>query len=500
MEGYLGVVLIVLVLIFIMLVVFWINSYHTYWTKRGVDALPTVPLIGNTQNVWLLKESLGVNLKKTYDHFKAKGKRYAGYYLLLKPVFVPIDLDLIKTIVIEDFNHFTDHIGRIDEKGDPMSAHLFNQKGDRWKFLRPKLSAMFTSGKLKGMFDGMLSYSKQFADLVGKKADGDEAIDIEHITLRCTADILVSSLFGIKSRILMGGEVEFEMCIKKLFGSNFKDAICKLLLFTYPELFVALKMRTFDKQLTEFFMNFVKQHLEQRSTSKLKRKDFVQLLLECGSNEGDERPLSLEEIGAQYLLYFLGGVETVAMTVYFTLFELALNQDIQEKARNEIKTIRNNFCYESTLGLSYLSNCIAETLRKYAPASLATRVCTKEYTIANTDVTIEKGTYVMIPIHAIHMDPEYFPSPCTYDPDRFSKDSENYRDSFAFMPVGFGPRMCIGQRFGMMEASVILSVLLSQFRFSIHPKTKLPLQYAAWAITPVPLPSIMLTAERVDKR
>ncbi|XP_031349532.1 probable cytochrome P450 6a14 [Photinus pyralis] len=503
MDVSLGIISVALALI--TLIAIWINSYHTYWAKRGVETLHTTPLIGNTQNIWLLKEPMMLNLKRTYDHFKAKGKKYAGYYFLMKPIFVPIDLDLIKAIGVNDFNHFTDHIGQLDEKGDPLSNHLFNLKGDRWKFIRPKISATFTSGKLKGMFDGMLSYSKQLADLIDKMADRTKAIDIERISLLYTSDIIIYNVFGVKSRMLMGEEFEFERCLKKLHGADFKNALHKLITFTLPDLYTALSLKTFDKRMTNFFMNFVKQHLEQRSKSNLKQKDFVQLLLECGStsNGESERPLSLEEICGQYLVYFFAGTDTVARAISFTLFELSLNKDLQEKARDEIKSVRKNFngelCYEGVLKMKYLANCITETLRKHPPAMITTRVCTKKYKIPDTDVTIEKGTYVLIPIYAIHMDPEYFPNPEIYDPDRFSDGTKTNPNSFAYMPAGVGPRMCLGFKFGVLEASIVLSLLLSRFKFSVHPDTKMPLKYDAWAFSPHPSPPIKLVAERIDK-
>lgn len=505
MDAYVGVGCIAVALTLIMVIVVWLNSCHTYWTKRGVDTLPTMPLLGNTKDICLLREPIGISLKKTYDHFKAKGKRYAGYYFLLKPMFVPIDLELIKAIVIQDFNHFTDHIGDINEKGDPLSTHLFNQKGDRWKFLRPKLSSTFTSGKLRGMYDNMLDYSNQFAGLMEKIADGRQAIDIEHMTTRYSADIIISSIFGLKSRMLLGNDVGFEMCLKKLQSGDLKSSVSFLMLLTYPDLFAALKMRTYDKKMTDFFMNFTKQRLEQRSKSNHKQKDFVQLLLESGSTStvDSERPLSLEEICGQYFVHFVAGIETVATAIYFTLFELSLNQDIQEKARNEIRNVRKNFtgelCYEATQELKYLTNCVTETLRKYAPVMLTTRLCTKEYKIPDSNVTIDKGTYVLIPIYGIHMDPEYFPSPETYDPDRFLEGSEKNRNAFAFMPLGFGPRMCIAHKFAMLESVIVLSVLLSRFRFAVHSDTKIPIRYSALAFSTIPSDPIMLTAERLNK-
>lgn len=106
---------------------------------------------------------------------------------------------------------------------------------------------------------------------------------------------------------------------------------------------------------------------------------------------------------------------------------------------------------------------LTETLRKYPPVPFLTRVCNKEYRIPNTDVTLTAGTDVFISVLGIHKDPEYYPDPERFDPDRFSEENKKKRPGFTFLPFGEGPRICIGLRFGVMQAKVGLCLLLSRF-------------------------------------
>lgn len=64
--------------------------------------------------------------------------------------------------------------------------------------------------------------------------------------------------------------------------------------------------------------------------------------------------------------------------------------------------------------------------------------------VPGTDVTIEKGTKVIIPVWGLQMDPEYYPNPEVFDPERFNDENKNSRPDFTFLPFGDGPRMCIG--------------------------------------------------------
>lgn len=86
----------------------------------------------------------------------------------------------------------------------------------------------------------------------------------------------------------------------------------------------------------------------------------------------------------------------------------------------------------------------AETLRKYPPAPVFLRKCTKSYRVPETDVIIEAGLSVLIPAYGLHRDPEYFPDPENFDPDRFSEDNKTKIRDYTYIPFGDGPRICIG--------------------------------------------------------
>jgi cytochrome P450 len=73
-----------------------------------------------------------------------------------------------------------------------------------------------------------------------------------------------------------------------------------------------------------------------------------------------------------------------------------------------------------------------------------TRECTKPTTLRGTDVTVEKGIMVLVPILGLHHDPKYYPDPERFDPERFNVAEKKKRPQFCYLPFGEGPRMCIG--------------------------------------------------------
>lgn len=123
--------------------------------------------------------------------------------------------------------------------------------------------------------------------------------------------------------------------------------------------------------------------------------------------------------------------------------------------------------------------------------------------IANTDyklpdgAIIPKGTFVIIPTYAMHHDADIYPLPETFDPERFSVEGRNTRHPYTYLPFGEGPRICVGMRFGIMQAKIGLAMLLSNFRFSTCPKTEKKLKIDQVKLTLTPQNGVWLKVEAI---
>lgn len=116
------------------------------------------------------------------------------------------------------------------------------------------------------------------------------------------------------------------------------------------------------------------------------------------------------------------------------------------------------------------------------------RTTTKTYVPRNPKYTIEEGTGVLISTLGIHHDPEFYPEPEKFIPERFDEEQIQQRPACTYLPFGDGPRNCIGLRFGRMQVIVGMALLIHNFRFELHPtKTSIPLKFK--------LNSILLSAE-----
>ncbi|KAG5863356.1 hypothetical protein JTB14_030298 [Gonioctena quinquepunctata] len=209
----------------------------------------------------------------------------------------------------------------------------------------------------------------------------------------------------------------------------------------------------------------------------------------------------MNEIVAQCFVFFVAGFETSSTTMTFALYELATHSDIQEKVREEIKTVlekhNDQITYDTLNELNYLGQVIDETLRMYPPLPVITRRCVEDYKLPDSDIIIEKNTRVFIAINGIHYDPEYYDSPEIFNPDRFSEENKHKRNPYTHLPFGEGPRICMGIRFGMMQTKVGLTSILKNFRVKLSSKTKVPLKMSPRNFIPTTDGGMWLCFEKI---
>nr|CAD7401799.1 unnamed protein product [Timema poppensis] len=207
--------------------------------------------------------------------------------------------------------------------------------------------------------------------------------------------------------------------------------------------------------------------------------DIREALLRDLKQTVEIRQMEDDDYAAQAHSFLLAGYHTTANTMGFALFELATHPNLQTRLQKEIISILNKHGGEVThdsLGeMTYLDMVISETLRKYPILPFLDRRTLRDYKIPGTNIVLEKGTSVFIPLLGLHNDPKYFPSPNEFNPERFTLENRKSIPNYAYMPFGEGPRKCIGMRFGLMKVKTGLVHLLSKFEVRPCQQTMIPL-------------------------
>ncbi|HGG65568.1 MAG TPA: cytochrome P450 [Rhodobacteraceae bacterium] len=191
--------------------------------------------------------------------------------------------------------------------------------------------------------------------------------------------------------------------------------------------------------------------------------DLLDLLL-SGEDPETKRRMNTAELRDNLLTFIVAGHETTALTLAWALYLCAFDQSVQTRARDEAQSVLNGrtATADDLPALPYIRQIIDEALRLYPPAAMLSRTAQAADTLCDREIR-PKDT-VMLPIYALHRNHLLWDNPDAFDPNRFADPSQI--DRFAYLPFGAGPRVCIGAGFAIQEAVIILSTLLSRFRFT----------------------------------
>nr|QZM07460.1 cytochrome P450 monooxygenase CYP9EK5 [Lasioderma serricorne] len=481
-----------------------------FYEKRGVPYIKPWTVMMDGLRVTLFQSKLFIDMPKEYYN-SYPNERYVGMFQMGTPSLVIRDIDLIKQLTIKDFDHFVDHMGFgiSQDKDDLFSKNLAAMNGETWKEMRTTLSPAFTSSKMKNMFGFMDDCAKNFVRYFQTKKEDVIDVEVRDVVTKYTNDVIASASFGLKCDTLENPNNEFYEMGQKLTTKSFILMLKFFIIGCIPDITKLIDIPLFPSEVSKFFRRIVQETIKTREEQNIIRPDMIHLLMEAkkgrlqhdSSKTTDAGFASVEEfnvgkrsantkmtgddIAAQALIFFFGGFDTTATTMSFMALDLAKNPDVQERLQEEIDEVlestRGNVTYDDVMKMKYLDQVISETLRMWTPGFQTDRACTKDYVIKPTKPNekpylMRKGELIMIPTLGIHFDPNYFPNPDKFDPDRFSDENKKNIITGTYLPFGVGPRNCIGSRFALLEIKVYFFRVLSKFSFVFTKNTKLPIK------------------------
>ncbi|XP_045492104.1 cytochrome P450 6B2-like [Colias croceus] len=477
----------ILILLGILVLYYYSVKNFSYFSKRNIKHDPPIPIFGNYLSVAFARFT-DIEMA-TYLYNKYDGEKVVGYYRGTTPELVVRDPELLKHILNLDFLHFYKRgLGR-DPKLEPLLRNLVSSEGDTWKLLRKGLSPAFTSSKLKNMFPIINECTDRMVNLARKMALTEEEFDACNLSARFTMELIGAHGFGIDMNTI-NNEHSLFINLREFI---FIKSKWQIFLFAIKDLFpnslikkVVLGKPQIAQTLTEI-LNGVR---KQRQNDKNPRHDFIHLLLELekegkiysDSLEPDENgqfrkiELDFDEtyVIAQLYVYLAAGFETASTAMSYTMHELAFHPEIQREVQEEVDRVLdkydNKLCSEAISEMVLLEMCVKEGLRIFPPAGALFRVCTKNFRIPESNVTIEAGTKLIVPVQGLHMDPKYFENPKEFRPKRFLTEAKTW-PKYAYIPFGEGPKKCIGARMGTIEAMCGLAALLHKFNIEPSPSS-----------------------------
>lgn len=344
----------------------FLRKKYSFFEERNIPHIaPSSLLMGNLGEVGKKYHMVDI-ITQCYNEFKGKDVA-GGFYTMFVPSIIVTDLEAIKQITVKDFNNFTDRGIYVNEENEPITGNMFSIGGEKWRFLRNKLSPAFTSGKMKMMYHTISDKGENFVKAM-EKASKAGSVNMKNMASRFTVDVISSCAFGIEANTLANENPEMVDILRKVIGDEGTGPIRFFFTSSFPNLSKLLRLRFFEKTVSEFFENIVTGSMKHREDNNVTRNDFLNMLIQMKNKESIDgettasRKLTMDECVAQAFIFFLGGADTSSTAISYAMLELGCHPEIQDKLRKEIfeKTKNNNgeITYDNLHEMTYLNKVV----------------------------------------------------------------------------------------------------------------------------------------------
>ncbi|XP_025263906.1 cytochrome P450 9e2-like [Camponotus floridanus] len=455
-----------------------------FFKKHGILHISPWPIVGNMGPIFLRQLSIADIIQKVYN--LNQDAKYVGFFDSMSPVVVIRDPDLIKSVGVKNFESFPDHRVFIDEYAEPLlGKNLFSIRGDKWRDARTLLSPAFTSSKMKTMFKLMSDCAANFTEFLSKLPSDKHVIEMKDCFTRYTNDVIATCAFGISVDSMRNPTNEFYVYGKDATTFTTLRTIKIYFMRSMPIITKILGITFVSNRIRYFFKDLMRNTIDTRDKQNIVRPDMLQLMMESRGKRGPGKELTIEDMTSQAFIFFFGGFDTVSTLMCFAAHEIAVNPSVQTKLRDEVdevlKKTNGELTYEALNGMQYLDAVINEALRLWPVVVFQDRLCVRDFELppalpGDKPFVVKKGSVVWFPVYGLHRDSKYFEKPNEFYPERFLDENKKKLNIDAYLPFGIGPRMCIGNRFALLETKVVMFYLLARCELKLCGKTSHPLQ------------------------
>lgn len=444
-------------------------STHTNTTDRrtAIPEPPGHPVIGHT--IPYLRDPFGF-LTESARRGRIVRLNFLGQtiYQLNHPV------DIEQVLVHENQRFIKGELiqqvlGSINDQG------LLVTEGDKWRRLRTQINPAFHPDRIAEYAPIMTQMTERLVD----QWDDGEQREIHSDMMELTAEIVAHALFGVDIRRQ---------------APDISDAL-EIIMQRSENAFVDVVPRWLPTPSNHQFRDAVSRVETIVSTIIEKRRqnpgtDVVSALL---ASENGTAQLSDDEISDQVMTLLLAGHETTALALTFTLYLLAQYPAVERQLRSEVETVLDGKppSMADLSDLTYTERVVKEAMRVYPPVHTILRETAEPVELAG--YRFPEGTTLSMHQWTIHRDPDFYTDPYAFEPDRWTNAFEAALPRFAYFPFGGGPRRCIGDRFAMIEAQLVLATLVQHAHLELRSAPSLEFE---WTITTRPKDPIKMRVEK----
>ncbi|MBU9766722.1 cytochrome P450 [Mycobacterium sp. TNTM28] len=415
--------------------------------EPDVSALPLAPK--NPLSLWRLARSVR-DLDAGQDVLRAAGGTVTrvqfGPRWLAPPLVAVFDPAAIRDVLGRN-DAFAERCIVHDEVRHAAGDSLFVLPNEPWRPRKRALQPVFTKHGVRD-FGGHMSRAAQ--DTVDGWADGGE-VGLDADGRRLTMQSLGHSVLGIDLN------EHAESIAEHMHVASSYTADRALRPVRAPR-WLPTPARRRARRAVAAMLAFTHEILQGCRDDPDRDAPLVRALMAAVDPETGHR-LSDDDICNDLLIFLLAGHDTTATALTYALWALGHHPEIQQRVAAEAAAIGDReLTPQDVPQLGYTNQVLNEALRMCPPAAGVGRLLVRD--IAVGGYRVQAGSLVAVGIAALHRDPQLWPDPQVFDPDRFAPERIKQRDRWEFLPFAGGSRSCIGEHFARLETTLALATIV----------------------------------------
>ncbi|WZY73656.1 hypothetical protein YC2023_005896 [Brassica napus] len=448
---------------------------ESYLRRQGIPGTPYTPLVGDLKKMSsMLTEARSKPIKLTDDvtprvvpypfhMLKTHGRTYYTWFGPI-PTITIMDPEQIKEVFNNVYDFPKPHTFPLVRF---IATGLASYDGDKWAKHRRIINPAFHLEKIKNMVP---AFHQSCSEVVGKwdklVLDGGLSceVDVWPWLVSMTADVISRTAFG--SSYKEGQRIfELQAELSELIIQDFRKAFIPG--YSYLPTKDNRRMKAAAREIQVILRGIVNKRLLAREASD----DLLGILLESNLGQDEGNGMSTEDVIEECKLFYFAGQETTSVLLVWTMVMLSQHQDWQARAREEVKQVFGDkkADAEGLNQLKVMTMILYEVLRLYPPVAQLIRAVHKEMKVG--DLTLPGGVHINLPILLVQRDTELWGQDAgEFKPERFKDGlSKATKNQVSYFPFSWGPRICIGQSFALLEAKMAMALILQSFSFELSP-------------------------------
>ncbi|NUR26664.1 MAG: cytochrome P450 [Catenulispora sp.] len=367
--------------------------------------------------------------------------------------------DHARHVLADNTENYTKGIG-LTHARRVIGDGLLTSEGELWRKQRKVIQPVFQAKRLARQVDAIALEAEALVDRLRERA-GRGPVDMR--------EEMTGLTLGVLGRTLIDADLGAYEAMGEAFETVQDQAMFEMMSLGAVPLWLPLPRTLRFKKAKQYLQEVTDSLAEDRKRrTDGSGDDIVSRLIESVKEEADPQ-VGRERMRDELVTLLLAGHETTASTLSWALHLLDRHPEVREKVHQEAVEVFSRGPLDSAAlhGFTYTSMVLEEVMRMYPPVWLLTRIAREADEIGG--FSVPAGADVIISPYLLHHNANWWPDPERFDPERFATAARAGRERYSYIPFGAGPRFCVGNNLGMMEATIVLAALCRDLRLTSVP-------------------------------